>query len=255
MPAKNLPDAIRLVPTAAHVSRPAAGGLSYRGGPLIKNVAVHAIYWGSYWATASSPSTANIDQFLTYIVQSPFITQLTEYNVPAYPIGPGTFAESLILNIAVGASLTDAEIQAKVKSLASAAKGKKPSAGKKRKKPAVSINDLYMVFTPPNVQVVMSGTMSCSSFCGYHDDVSGVHYYGVIPYPNCVGCNNANSVFDSLTMITSHELAEAITDPVPGAGWYDDQFGEIGDFCNAEPKTVGSYTVQKIWSASANRCA
>jgi len=60
--------------------------------------------------------------------------------------------------------------------------------------------------------------MSCSSFCGYHDDVSGAQYYGVIPYPNCTGCDNAGSVFDSLTMITSHELAEAITDPVPGAG-------------------------------------
>src|SRR5690242_21434044 len=119
MPARNLPDAIRLVPTKMHVSKPkpARGALSYRGGPLIKNVAVHAVYWGNYWATASSPSTQNIDQFLTYIVQSPFMTQLTEYNVPAYPIGAGTFAESLILDIAVRASLTDAEIQARVKSL------------------------------------------------------------------------------------------------------------------------------------------
>ena len=247
MPARNLPDAIRLVPTKMHVSKPkpATGALSYRGGPLIKNVAVHAVYWGNYWATASSPSTQNVDQFLTYIVQSPFMTQLTEYNVPAYPIGPGTFAESLILDIAVGVSLTDAEIQAKVKSLSPAAKGKNSPA---------AINDLYIAFFPPKVQVVMSGTMSCSSFCGYHDDISGERYYGVIPYPNCSGCDNAGSVFDSLTMITSHELAEAITDPVPGSGWYDDQFGEIGDFCNAEPKTVGTYTVQKIWSASANRC-
>lgn len=55
-------------------------------------------------------------------------------------------------------------------------------------------------------------------------------------------------------MITSHELAEAITDPVPGAGWYDNQFGEIGDFCNIQPKTLGIYTVQKIWSARANQC-
>src|SRR5438128_7548751 len=115
MPARNLPDAIRLVPTKVHVSKPkpAAGALSYRGGPLIKNVAVHAVYWGNYWTTASSPSTQDIDQFLTYIVQSPFITQLTEYDVPAHPIGPGTLAEPLILDIAVGASLTDDEVHAK----------------------------------------------------------------------------------------------------------------------------------------------
>jgi len=93
------------------------GWLSYRGGPLIKNVAIHAIYWGAIGPPRSSPSTANIDQFLTYIVQSPFMTQLTEYNVPAYPIGPGTFAESQIWTWLLQLRLPDAEIQAKVKSL------------------------------------------------------------------------------------------------------------------------------------------
>src|SRR4029077_18381645 len=137
MPARNLPDAIRLVPTKMHVSKakPAASALSYRGGPLIKNVAVHAVYWGNYWTTASSPSTQNIDQFLTYIVQSPFMTQLTEYNVPAYPIGPGSVVQSSILNIAVGASLTDAEIQAQVKSIPTTAKGKRSPATGKGKHP------------------------------------------------------------------------------------------------------------------------
>jgi len=48
-------------------------------------------------------------------------------------------------------------------------------------------------------------------------------------------------------------LAEAITDPVPGAGWYDDQFGEIGIFATPS-QDDRAYTVQKIWSASANRC-
>ena len=39
--------------------------------------------------------------------------------------------------------------------------------------------------------------------------------------------------FDQLTAVTSHELAEAVTDPNVGTGqlgWYDEQLnGEIGD--------------------------
>jgi hypothetical protein len=247
MSSKTLPDAIKIVPTRHHPTKLIPAGLSYRGGPLIKNVAIHSVYWGNYWSTASSPSTADIDGFLSFLVQSSFMNELFQYSEPAYPIGMGSLVQSTVLNIAVGASITDAEIQAQVRSFPLSTKSNPEH-------PPVYINDLYMVFVPPGVQVVMGGTMSCSSFCGYHDDISGARYYGVIAYPNCVGCDNAGSVFNSLTMVTSHEVAEAITDPIPGAGWYDNQFGEIGDFCNAQPKTLGAYTVQKIWSASAQQC-
>jgi hypothetical protein len=37
------------------------------------------------------------------------------------------------------------------------------------------------------------------------------------------------AAIDALTGTSSHELCEAITDPVPGASWYDDHNGEIGD--------------------------
>jgi hypothetical protein len=38
---------------------------------------------------------------------------------------------------------------------------------------------------------------------------------------------------------------QALTDPVPGDGWYDNQNGEIGDICAWRANKVGSYTVQK----------
>jgi hypothetical protein len=49
-------------------------------------------------------------------------------------------------------------------------------------------------------------------------------------------------------------LCEAITDPIPGQGWYDDTNGEIGDICAWQTKKIGNYTVQLEWSNSANRC-
>src|SRR5207302_9519594 len=41
----------------------------------------------------------------------------------------------------------------------------------------------------------------------------------------------SNNLFRCSHSTTSHELCEAITDPVPGEGWYDDTNGEIGDIC------------------------
>jgi len=44
---------------------------------------------------------------------------------------------------------------------------------------------------------------------------------------------------DVLTSTSSHELREAITDPIPGQGWYDDANGEIGDICAWKTKKLG----------------
>ena len=70
----------------------------------------------------------------------------------------------------------------------------------------------------------------------------------MLPYPDCSGCTGGQDTFTALTITTSHELCEAITDPIPGEGWYDDANGEIGDICAWKTKTVGKYTVQQEWS-------
>ena len=54
--------------------------------------------------------------------------------------------------------------------------------------------------------------------------------------------------------VFSHEVAEAITDPVPGTGWYDDQNGEIGDICAWQLAPLDGYTVQQEWSNTAGTC-
>ncbi len=59
---------------------------------------------------------------------------------------------------------------------------------------------------------------------------------------------------DALTSTSLHELCEAITDPVPGWGWYDDTHGEIGDICAWQTKKLGSYMVQMEWSNKDANC-
>src|SRR5205809_3121503 len=74
-----------------------------------------------------------------------------------------------------------------------------------------------------------------------------------MPYPGCSGCLGGLQTFDALTA-TSSELCEAITDPIPGKGWYDDTNGQIGDICAWNFKQVADYTVQLEWSKQAEMC-
>jgi hypothetical protein len=110
------------------------------------------------------------------------------------------------------------------------------------------------VFLPPGITLSFDAGTSCSNFCGYHSDINGSIFYAVMPYPDCAGCTGSLSVTDALTSTSSHELCEAITDPVPGQGWYDDQNGEIGDICAWKIKKLGAYTVQLEWSNRAGQC-
>jgi hypothetical protein len=116
---------------------------------------------------------------------------------------------------------------------------------------------LYVLFLPDGMQVQLGADVSCQTFCGYHDSftLSGHSVmYAVLPYPSCGGCLGTNSAFNALTGTTSHEISEAITDPVPGSGWYDDSNGEIGDICAWQFRQDGGYSVQLEWSDKQGSC-
>jgi hypothetical protein len=66
-----------------------------------------------------------------------------------------------------------------------------------------------------------------------------------MPFSGYTGCTGNLTPFDALTSTSSHELCEAITDTIPGQGWYDDLNNEeIGDICTWQTKKIGDYTVQ-----------
>jgi hypothetical protein len=224
---------------------PAGAQLTYRGGKLIKNVAVFVVYWGKKWATAASaqPLKAGIDKFFTDIVASPLIDQLAEYSVKGQEIGHGTFLGSKIITTgAPTRSVTDSHIATQVTAWIAAGTVPKRTA-----------NSLYFVYLDPGVVSVLGGSKSCTNFCGYHS-ATGATYYAVMPYPSCSGCLGGMGVLDALTGTSSHELCEAITDPVPGSGWYDDANGEIGDICAWSFKNVAGHVVQLEWSNKQNKC-
>jgi hypothetical protein len=239
------PDFIRVVPLREQVAKlTAAAKLTYRNGPLLGAVEVTTIFWGAWWKTApQSALVARLNTFFDDILVSALIDQLKEYGVPGTPIGHGKRVATLTVDQAPSATVDDTAITAFLQGLLKA--GSVPAAGK---------NSLYFIYLPSGVTVTLSGQASCQAFCGYHDATGGTTYYAVEPYPDCQGCLGGLSAFDALTETSSHELCEAITDPVPGQGWYDDANGEIGDICAWQTKTIGAYTVQMEWSNSAGAC-
>jgi hypothetical protein len=238
---------IQIVPlfdleAAAPAARPK---LTYRGGPLLPAVEVFTFFWGVAWEQAPvAPLVQQINQFFDFVVTSPLIDQLAEYSVPGTSIGHGSRTGAIILSTDPPPTIADADVRQLIQQeLASDAAVPQPGP-----------SSLYFVFLPPGVTVTLDGSASCSRFCGYHSDIDGTTYYAVMPYPDCSGCVGGLPVLDALTSTSSHELCEAITDPVPGQGWYDDQNGEIGDICAWKTRRLGSYTVQLEWSNRSGRC-
>lgn len=253
--AARMNDPIRIVPLhlpselyrpTAGITAPPAVQLTYRGGPLLDTVKVFTIFWGAVWQTSPNSGLANqMNQFFKFVLSSALIDQLAEYNVPGHTIGHGSFIGTVtITQPTLSHSVTDATIQQTLqKEIQSNSSIPKPDA-----------NTLYFIYLPLGTAVVQGGSRSCQAFCGYHDTFGSGIYYAVMPFPNCAGCLGGMTTLDALTSTSSHELCEAITDPVPGQGWYDDTHGEIGDICAWQTKKLGNYTVQLEWSNREASC-
>jgi len=243
-------DCVRIVPmatpeTLARTAAPHAAKLVYNKGPLIRNPQVFTIFWGTAWQQPTSASLIpQLNGFFDYILSSPLMDQLAEYSVPQYPIGHGSRIGTMTLTAPeVSGTVDDSQVQQMIEQQISGGAF-----------PASNADLIYFLFLPSGVTVTQGGSASCKVFCGYHDAISDKIWYAVMPFPDCSGCASSFATFEALTVTASHELSEAITDPIPGEGWYDSQNGEIGDICAWQTKQVGQYTVQKEWSNRAGSC-
>ncbi len=248
-------DAVRIVPlhipdelgvVGAVAPAAPAPQLTYHNGPLLAAVEVFTIFWGDAWTTANKTLAGQINSFFDTILVSPLIDQLGEYGVAGQPIGHGKrIGTTTITSPSPGHSVSDGAIQHFLQA----------EIGSSATFPRPTPNTLFFIYLPPGTSVAQGGARSCQAFCGYHNDIAGQLYYAVMPFPGCSGCTGGLGQLDALTSTSSHELCEAITDPVPGRGWYDDGGNaEIGDLCAWKTKTVSGMTVQLEWSNKAGAC-
>lgn len=223
--------------------------LTYNNGTLLSTVQVCTVFWGTAWQQAPQSDVANnLNQFFDFILTSPLLDQLGQYSVAGGPtIGQGQRIGTVAVTTQdPNQTVADADIQNMIQQ----------EIANDPNMPQPTANTLYFCYLPPGVTVQgPDGGAFCQDFCGYHDAINGQIYYAVMPYPDCQGCLGPLAAFDALTSTSSHELCEAITDAVPGQGWYDSNNNmEIGDICAWQTKQVGNYTVQQEWSNQNNTC-
>ncbi len=223
--------------------------LIYRGGHLLTGVEVYTIFWGTLWSQPLYKNIpAEINKFFDDILVGPLLDQMAEYSVPGQVIGHGKHIGTKTISPAAGhsKSVADSDLQLFLHQLIGT-----------NVIPHPNPQTLYFLYIEPGIKIIQGGSASCQAFCGYHnnfDSTFGQIYYAAMPYPGCGGCVGPMTPLDALTSTSSHELCEAITDPVPGEGWYDDTNGEIGDICAWETKKIGTHTVQLEWSNQAGHC-
>ena len=263
---------------------PAGAHLSYFGGPVISNVHVVEVLYGSgsYLPQVAGTTTPNMETFFSDLTgtHSGYISLLTQYDTPAsggtgQTIGNGTF-DGLFQIVPSpgndGSTIDDTQIQAEL--LAQISAGHLPGP---RLDAAGNVNTLYMIYFPPGKVITLSGSSSCvaGGFCAYHGTTSNTFQsknllYGVQPDMQSGGCSvgcGTSSVFGNYTSVSSHELTEAITDADvgiatvfgPPLAWYDmANNAEIGDLCNGQQGAYvangTTYTIQLEFSNAANNC-
>jgi hypothetical protein len=218
--------------------------VTYHGGPLLQNVQIESVYYGQPWTTDATlqQSISQTDGFLQYFVTSPYINVLSQYNV-----GAGTFLAHDVVNQGpANQTIDDSQVRQVLDSEITSGHVAAPGS-----------NSLYVFFTPPGVVVTADGQSSAKDFSGYHDvftDSAGATvYYAVVPYPNGSVANERLSAFQQTTVVLSHEVSEAMTDPDTQTGWFDPQLGEIGDIGEGQLGLLHGYVVQGIWSQSAGQ--
>jgi hypothetical protein len=133
--------------------------------------------------------------------------------------------------------------------------------------PAADGRSIYLLFYPQATSISKGTGKSCQEFAGYHGwtKVSGFD----VPYcviPQCTSAT-APGALAALTIATSHEITEAVTDPVgislfdmndPYPLWFAPFYGnEVADMCewlsDSAVTELGIGTSARVWSNAAMR--
>jgi hypothetical protein len=253
--------------------------VSYYGGPVISNVQVIQVNWGS---SIDPTLSAALPSFYTAVTGGPYFDWLYEYSTRGLNgagdgqagsdqvVGRGSFGGGYTISPSITAtSITDAQIQSELAAQIAAQNLPQPSLDAHG-----FVNSLYMIDFPNGITISFGGTQSCEpgGFCAYHGTIvaNGKDVpYAVLPFIGtgspCQGaCGGAQNDIDNEYAVHSQQLANTVTDAAAGLtqsiarplAWYDDALGtgEIGSICNAQQAVVSGYTVQKEWSNVSQAC-
>jgi len=220
------------------------GQLNDHGGSVISNASFFAIYYNSQPASVLQ---SGINSFVNNFSGSdPGMTVITQYSKSGNAISATLGnAGSFVDNNPTPRRISDSSIQSYLAS--------KFNSGQV----AFSTSRIYGVYLPQGTVSTAGSSRSCTSYCGYHSSFTyngQTAIYAVLPYNDCSGCSlSGKTVLDMETIVTSHEIREAITDPV-NAWWESSSGYEADDKCawhNLYQQTGGAWVQPEYSNALA----
>jgi len=199
-------------PLSSPTGPEAAEGFRNRNGSQIATPQITNVYLGDFWDDRNF-----VEGFSQALIEHGYLDPLNELG---YGTGPGSYLGSIdgpVLH--PGTIFRDADAQGTIASLIDDGTVQ------------ANENSLIMLILPDGVTSVMDqqGSQSCLRFCGYHEafEKDGISIaYAVLPSTLCQPCGGLITDF---TAVYAHEVAEAVTDKIPGHGWVADDGQENGD--------------------------
>jgi hypothetical protein len=187
------------------------------GGVMASNNKVFNIYYTVQTANLLQPT---ISGFLgSFSGTNPGMTILSQYGIASTVSNSGSYTDPT--NTAPR-KISDSQLRSYLTGLFSAGKV------------GADTNTIYGIYLPPGTSSTNGSSASCRNYCGYHGSFtynSQTIKYAIYPYLDCSGCSlSGTTVADMITVVTSHEIREALTDPV-NAWWESTSGYEADDKC------------------------
>jgi hypothetical protein len=244
--------------------------------PIIPNVQVEAVFYGSAWNTDAGfflqtnyyelqQEMTDLGNFFNTITNTPYMDGLGQYTGSNGTPGRGKYLGSYVdptkLSLDTTANplpsqlplLSEDNIQTMLKNDIASGSLPKPDA-----------NKLYFVFLPPGTEAAGDTAYNAQNVLylqngGHHrsfsDGALGNVNYAVIDHPLNYNPDPSRTNLQYLTSVSSHELVESVTDPQLNSwmNWQASGKPEIGDIAATREGTGVSgldygYYVTKYWS-------
>jgi CSLREA domain-containing protein len=249
-----------------------SGNLTYGSGPLIQNVQIEPIFLKdtSSGKSAQASERAALDSFFNNIAAGSYIPSLlSQYSAGGQTIGAGSKgANDIDVPVTRDSSFTSVKNGNTYSAISdSTIRNVIANQIAQGNTAPVTANTLYFVFTPPGTPVVNNPSSATGNSVdgdgGYSSyfSLGGQNvYYAVVFDPGAPNASLSDLGFGSLasqqlTVVASHELADAITDPLSnlsanhGTGWFDRGLNQqVADLAHTQIYTQDGNVVQYQWS-------
>jgi hypothetical protein len=198
--------------------------MSYHGGPILPNVTVKAIFWGSSWPTYTGDEISGLDKWYKYVGTtkngggSSYFATVNEYNDAAgQQVGTAiTYQGHVVDGSSLPKRISTSAVLAEVC----------------KEVPSPTTNAYYPVYVDRG--------RGNANYCAYHSwgtcNGKAIEFGFFFKLDGDPGCDPQSTVsgesqgLQAEANVAGHELSETRSDP-KGNAWYDSSGAENGDKC------------------------